>query len=90
MKTILTLSLLLLLSGCVIREYQNDHTDPNGIEQTRYYREIYFMTDVRADSVRIVTPDGAIIEINAPVQESQDVKVISPALGIMETKSKGK
>jgi len=74
--------------GCASREYQHD-SDPNGAE-THYYKESYFMTDASAERVKVTTPEGTIIEINAPVQKSQNVKVINPALGIIETGSKGK
>lgn len=88
-EIVIGLICVLALSSCVQREYQHDFIDPNGQPQTRYYKENYFMTDASAESVEVVTPDGTIIRINAPVQDSQNVKIISPAFGV-KTESKGK
>ena len=75
--------LSLLAVGCVQRQYQHDSIDPNGLPQTRYYKVNYLMTDAMAEKVEIITPDGTTIRVNAPVQESQNVKVWTP-WGLME------
>jgi hypothetical protein len=78
----LILITLLLLAGCVQREYQHDFVDPNGHPQTRYYKENYFLTKSSAESVEVITPDGTIIKINKPVQDNDSLKA-SALIGVV-------
>ena len=86
MKQSITITLLIacLCCGCTQREYQHDIVDPNGVSHTYYYKSNSIASDSYAESVRVTTPDGTILEVTMPVQENDSIRAISP-YGVVET-----
>ena len=86
MKSI-PLILLLLLAGCVQREYKYSVIDPNGLVTAEIrIKSNYLASDVRADNIYLESPTGWIVEVNRIDQENHSIKLIVPPYFMVETK----
>jgi major membrane immunogen (membrane-anchored lipoprotein) len=83
MKVTLLLTLL-LLAGCIQREYQHDIADPNGVSHTYWYKFNSVASDASAEDVTVTTKDGTVIRVSGFKQENDSLKVWTP-YGMMET-----